>query len=558
MTPSRKATLLVTCSAIVIAATATQGASAQTAEPKWRPWAEAEVQFGDGAPVGGFRGFAPIDQTSSSLLYLDGFIGGSDTTDVFGSFGVGARGILKDRLILGGSGFVNMARPENGDPFTSLTFGVEALTENLDFRVNYHRTLSDDNVLFETTASSLPGGSFFLEDNRLVERTGGLQVVERGYSGIEGEVGVRAPVEIAGAELRLFAGGFRFTNDLGPTVAGPRGRAEVRLYDFLGEDGFFGGARLTLAGEVTNDDVRGTEARGELRVRLPFGGAKSRANYRQRLTPLERRMTERVERDTEILRITTTVDTLSTRAAIDPVTNEEFGLFFFADGANTTGAGTQADRTTIDDAVARAGAGGVIVIEGDVGVATTGGVVLADGQTVVGGAATFPVLLDDGTTAVFSLSGVNGSVVGDSGAPVFTLGDDNRLQDLTITGGSVAVAGSNINNFVIENVSINSPAGLDLNLVTGVGSLLNSTITTTAGNRSVYRQLDARPDGLRSQYERRVHRRDRRRGHRYRSVDGGRDLRFSFLRWRRIRRQAAWRRWFVFRHRRRRYREYIR
>ena len=81
---------------------------------------------------------------------------------------------------------------------------------------------------------------------------------EKALYGFDGEVGWRVPVFPADGDfdIRVYAGGYYFTNGDVDTIAGPRGRIEARLYDidFLGLQ-----SRLTAQGVIQWDSPRGTQ-----------------------------------------------------------------------------------------------------------------------------------------------------------------------------------------------------------------------------------------------------------------------------------------------------------
>src|SRR5262249_24726991 len=116
--------------------------------------------------------------------------------------------------------------------------------------------------------------------------------------GFDGEVGWRLPIFPADGDMdvRAFLGGYYFANSDVDTIAGPRGRIEVRLYDLdiLGTQ-----SRLTFDGEVQWDSPRGTQGFGGLELRIPLGLATGSPG--PKLSPLDRRMVDRVQRDINIV-----------------------------------------------------------------------------------------------------------------------------------------------------------------------------------------------------------------------------------------------------------------
>ena len=76
---------------------------------------------------------------------------------------------------------------------------------------------------------------------------------------------------------------------------GRAGVFEFSVDDLLG----FSNARLTLGAEVQHDDVRGTQGFAVARLRVPL----QQETKAPRLTAQERRMTERVVRDVDIVSV---------------------------------------------------------------------------------------------------------------------------------------------------------------------------------------------------------------------------------------------------------------
>jgi hypothetical protein len=95
---------------------------------------------------------------------------------------------------------------------------------------------------------------------------------EVGLHGVDGEVGVRLPVEMLRIdpsliELRLYGGGFYFNNsDALDNVSGGKARAELRINDVIPA---IPGSRLTAEYQVSHDEVRETRQVIGARLRLP-------------------------------------------------------------------------------------------------------------------------------------------------------------------------------------------------------------------------------------------------------------------------------------------------
>ncbi len=478
-----KADLLGT-SVLTAAAVAVSGSSVLAAEKadKWHGHAETVLRPGSEETAGSLEVFLPVAQDEDTLFFLDLRLSANDITDYYGNWGAGVRQVVAPDLILGMSAFLDAKRSDDDNSFTAFTIGAEALTSDFDARVNVHLPLETGAKGVLDTAPA-GGGGLSIVDNRLVETFGGLRIDEFAMYGVEGEVGVRLPFELnTGDEFRVFAGGYHYWSSHVEDISGVRGRVEYRINDVFG----VAGAQFNIGGEITHDNYHGTEGSAELRLRLPFsaffGGssetaAVSPAGYR----PIDMRMTERVRRDTNIVTRRRTTDTSTTAPAINPATGAVFGGVYFVDGANSAGDGSQADPTTLDDAVFRAADDGIIVALGGLGNIATGGVTLADGQFLVGGGSSVVVQLNDGTNTAFSFTGSNGTIAGTNpAANVIALADGNTLQDITVTGGATGISGSDIAGATISDVTVENTGG-DGVAFTGTTSGVSADNLTVTG-----------------------------------------------------------------------------
>ena len=159
---------------------------------------------------------------------------------------MGYRRLLNSDWIVGGYGFFDYRHSENDNNFIQGTLGVEALSVDWDFRVNGYIPEGGTKRVDALTRAEVVGNQLFVREG-----------LERGLYGFNAEAGWRLPIKAA--EVRLYGGGYWFDADGADTVAGPRGRLEVRLtdLDFLGP-----GARLTFGVEGQWDDPRGGQVFG--------------------------------------------------------------------------------------------------------------------------------------------------------------------------------------------------------------------------------------------------------------------------------------------------------
>ncbi|MFO1057279.1 MAG: inverse autotransporter beta domain-containing protein [Dongiaceae bacterium] len=277
--------LLVGVATVALAAPGAGKALAQ--EAKWQPWLEAGGMVGTSHSFGDVDIFVPVWQDQTSLLFGDfrGTFSSQPTQE--GNFGLGYRTQVDPSWILGGYGYFDIQNSENDNLFYQATLGLEALSVDWDFRVNGY-------VPFNAGAQSVDSTSGHIEINgNTIGITTGR---ERPLYGFDGEVGWRLPVFPAEGDLdaRAFIGGYFFTNSDVDTIAGPRGRARGAL-----RPGLLGvQSRLTINGEVQGQPAR-YAAFGGLGSPILLGVVTGTPG--SKLSPLDRRMVDRVQRDVDIV-----------------------------------------------------------------------------------------------------------------------------------------------------------------------------------------------------------------------------------------------------------------
>jgi Inverse autotransporter, beta-domain len=221
---------------------------------KWSPYVEAGGMVGTHS-FGDVDIFIPVWQDQTSILFGDlrGTFSAQPTEE--GNFGLGYRTQVSPEWILGGYGYFDIANSPNNNLFYQITLGVELKSVDWDFRLNGYIPINPD------------GDSISNNSNPHIKISGTtIQMTtesrdEKALYGFDGEVGWRVPVFPADGDfdIRVYAGGYYFTNGDVDTIAGPRGRIEARLYDidFLGLQ-----SRLTAQGVIQWDQPRGTQGWG--------------------------------------------------------------------------------------------------------------------------------------------------------------------------------------------------------------------------------------------------------------------------------------------------------
>ncbi|WP_041316470.1 inverse autotransporter beta-barrel domain-containing protein [Hyphomicrobium nitrativorans] len=417
-------------------------ASPVAAQEKWAPWLELGGFYGSSDTSRGEAVlWVPLAQGATSLLFgeMRGKLFEDDMRE--GNFALGYRQMSSGGWNLGFWGGYDIRESQFGNTFRQLTGGIEALSDRWDFRANAYLPLNDSENLFRASSfvTTAPVLEFTGSTIGLVTNTTTTTISqdELALWGIDAEIGAKlyaTPLDLPGPrhELRVYAGAYHFDHpDLPDSLTGPRLRAEWRVDEILGE---WDGSRLTFEGEYSHDDLRDDRFEIGARLRLPFG-AEGRSAYASRaLTAQERRMSEGLERDTDIVTDTRTTSTTTDSTATEAVEDAETGVRF--DRVATVDA--TGDLTTTSST---AGANSLIIANGDAG-ALVGEHTIEGAQTLMGAGSTIEVRgTTSGTVMAFTAEGSRPTFQPSAGAG----GDQvvlNTASDTHVTGINIAGATS--------------------------------------------------------------------------------------------------------------------
>jgi len=441
-------------------------------EKKWAPSIDFEGKLGTQRNLGEADILLPLWQDPRSMLFANVRARLDDNDGREGNYGLGFRHMTDWGWNLGAYSYFDRRRSENLNYYNQVTVGVEALSLDWDARFNAYvpegrRTHQVDS--FNTAEVS--GTTVLFHDGE-----------EKSLRGFDAEAGWRAPLFTPEAlqQLRLYAGGYTFYADgINNRVQGPRGRIEFTSEEtpYLWE-----GSRLTLGTEVQNDGPRGTQAffLARLRIPLQFWDTPKTAQ----LTPMERRMTDRIVRDVDI------VSQAGNFGAVETATQTSGGkTFSVVNSSSTTGA-------NLPTAVTNAGANSTVILSGSFN--TTAQTVMQGGQTLMAGP--IGVRSASGRTATLVTSAtISGSNVAGS---VLQPTDNTTVQGLTVTAtgsGAAAVIGiqpnntssniSLINNTVIATqTGTNAAFGIALSQNTGI-TISGNIVTATGAAGQIARAL---------------------------------------------------------------------
>lgn len=451
-------------------------ATGQPAEraPKWGPHIDVEGKAGTKRNLGEADLFVPLAQDGTTLLFTSLRTRMDDSDGLEGNFGLGLRHMLDSGWNLGTYAYFDRRKSELENYFSQVTLGLEALSLDWDLRANAY----------------LPQGRRSHQVDALnTAEVSGTSVIfrggeERSLSGFDAEIGWRLPFfdSEAAQQLRLYAGGYRFTgdDDAVPDVQGPRLRAEM-VFDAV--PGLWDGARLALGAEWQHDDPRGSQGFLSARLRIPL---QSFGKTASRLTPMERRMADPVVRDIDI------VSQAGTFGAPETVTQTaNGGSLTVLNSASTSGA-------NLATAVTNAGSNSTVLLSGTFN--TTNTVSLATGQTLTGAVTVRNAsgrLATVSTGATINASNLGSTVQVNTGGTVSNLTVTNAFSGGT--GGRAVLVADGVSNATISNNTItvtqsgaNGAAALVLgnnvsavvrgNTLTATGSGAATTITALAAN----------------------------------------------------------------------------
>ncbi len=427
-------------------------ATAHAEGNKWTPWIELGGAGSTERHRGEITAFAPLLQSRKSLLFTD--LRGKlfERGAVEGNFALGVRHTHNNKVNLGAWVGVDIRETEFDNRFTQGAAGIEALWESFDFRVNGYAPFDNkaDAGTGVTSIGRISGGTLLLD-------TTTTTVTERALWGVDAEIGMRFPLNKIGGwavdkhEFWLHGGGFYFDNGSLEELTGPMARATYRVNDVLPQ---ISGSRLSFRVEYKYDDVRDSQVEGVVRLRLPFGPKKMTSRYAS-LSRLEKRMNERLERDTDVV-ATASRETISvTENAVDANTGQAITTVATVDGTgnlNATAAG--------------AGANSIVVVDGSAGAVNTtatNGVTMAANQTLLGGGSTLTVRgASTGELGTFTAPGTRPTITSTALFPVVTIADASRVQGVTIVGNGLINSnnnrgiegGNNLTNVNIEDVLV--------------------------------------------------------------------------------------------------------
>jgi hypothetical protein len=423
-------------------------APAQAETGKWSPYFQIEAKPGSERQIGRVEMALPLWQDSDSLLFLDAR-GLADLDDNYeGNLGIAYRSYVDSGTIFGMNFFADYRDTAyEGLAVGQLGAGIELMTERFGFTANGYMPENKVELLQHDVSVDLASVTAQFGEARALP-------------GFDAEISYGMPVfDSPDNELRLFAGGYYFDAEHFESVAGPRLRAELRLFDVAGLPT---GSRVVVGAEYTYDQQRDHQAFGLAQLRIPLSGAFGGSGHK--LTGLDRRMQDSIRRDPDILigRGETDPSPLTNQAG-DQITD----IIFLDEGGKGL-----ADGSSIDDPIdfdtyfaGAPVAGALHVVLGEDGEIQSTGASLLDGQQFVGGGGTIGLSSMMGVDLLFNAPGDRPTLhnEGNGTTPIFTLAADNTLagMDFRLTqadgadGSYIGIngaAGTANNNIVLTDL----------------------------------------------------------------------------------------------------------
>lgn len=442
-------------------------ALAQTvAEPKWGPHIDLEAKPGTKRSLGEGDAFVPLAQDGTTLLFANLRHRFDDSDGNEGNYGLGVRHMLESGWNLGAYGYFDRRRTEYDNHFNQVTFGVEALSMDWDARANYYAPVGRRTHLVDALSTAEVSGT------TVVFRGG----EERSMGGFDAELGWRVPIFDAdsGRALRVYGGGYHFSESGVEDITGPRLRAEM-VFDSLPNS--WEGSRFSLGAEWQHDDPRGSQGFLTARLRIPlqvYGKPSSQ------LTPMERRMADPIVRDIDV------VSQAGRFSAPETATQTAGGKSFTVlNSASTAG-------DDLDTAVAAAGDGSTVILSGTFQVTGNNGLTMAFNQTLMAGA--IGVRSASGRTATLNSPATIAGTNADTGGTLLQVRAGGALQGLTIsnafsggTGGSAVLVGSTATGVSLLDNTITvtqngANAGVALSFSNGTAGTVRGNTLTAIGS----------------------------------------------------------------------------
>ncbi len=278
--------------------------------------------------------------------------------------------------------------------------------------------------------------------------------------GVDAEAGYKLPIK--GIDFRLFGGGYYFDAAGFDPVSGPKARAEITFNE--GNTHFLShGMELTFGVQYQNDGPRQDTTTALAQIRIPFW----QSDNPSKLTPLEKRMTNFVRRDVDIVTGNATI------AAFDEAATVELNSSHY-----TKAVTINSSTPDVQQVLNNAGPNSFVIADG-AGIGT-GSTFMSGAQALVGGGTTVSITGNtSGKTILGALPGTRGVITNQIdtyfGAGGFTI---QNIGINSTTNG--IVLGDLSNSYLIDRVDITA-AGAGIHTFHSYNGTIKDTVIHSAG-----------------------------------------------------------------------------
>ena len=399
---------------------------------KYKTRSDLIYKYSNDRQLGRVELFLPFYQTHKSLVFTDIRYWLDNNSSNEGNLGMGYRKIFDDEYILGGYGFYDRKKSQYGNIFSQFTTGAELLTVNYDLRANLYSPTGN-------TEKSIGNGGSTIETSQTLS---GYNVVYNKQTKISNEYVLKGyDIEIGRKlpffdDFRVFIAKYKFYNQ-GLNINGYRYRG---LYTFLESEN----SKLFLEGEYSSDNARNEASYMGFRYSYYFGN-----NKKQKLTDLEKRMTNQVIRDLDIV----TQSKISSVSSVEKIKSDDGNdkkIIYVNNNVATSGNGTiESPYKTLIEAQNNSSAYNIIYVYRGDGTSSgyNQGIILKDYQKIYGQYIDFK-LSDITNNAADSgkifITKTDYSVISNTGSSTITAAKSNTIAGLDIS--STGQIGINYND----------------------------------------------------------------------------------------------------------------
>lgn len=434
--------------------------NAQNSSKKSYPsYIDLTAKPGSQRNIGELNLLAPMAQDSKNITFINlrGQTDNNDSSEV--NLGMGKRSIAdsffgNDEMVYGYYGFLDARNSENDNKFYQVTLGYEFLSDYFDFRNNFYAPINQEESI------RLQNQTLVNENNTIMMQ---FQNKEKALYGSDIEVGTNLPWLIPfnkglRNQFRVYGGAYYFTNDGVKSIAGPRVRAELRLYEADRLPFLPTGSSITISGEYQEDNIRGNQKFSALRLSVPL----QKVSRKNLLSGARLRMIDPVVRDIDIVN--------------SNVTTKEQAIL--PSGQNLSAIATASDSSSLYNATTNGRDNSIVILNNDISTSLTNTV--QSGQLVANPGDVVRIVTPSGIAMNFVIPGAVSAKTITS-----TMPGQNPIA--LESGGSDFAISQNINTVGMDFAgnNINSPLRIQFSARTVdelLGGVSSGTVLATASS----------------------------------------------------------------------------